>query len=137
MTKLLGTKDFRDSYNYDSIQILRWPISANTTNSSLNTTKYSRNTTNTFSNTLLSVLSKITTQYYPNTTQYLQNTIQFSQNTTKNSPDYVMQDLLTEPPNMLRSLRSRHGGSRVKSSLWPFCGRIPGPTNSVWASFDL
>ena len=41
---------------------------------------------------------------------------------------------LTEPPKMLRN---KHGGSRVKSSLWPFCGRIPGPTKTVWASFDL
>ena len=28
----------------------------------------------------------------------------------------------------------KHGGSRVKLSLWPFCGRIPGPTDTIWAS---
>ena len=30
----------------------------------------------------------------------------------------------------------KHGGSRVKLSLWPFCGRIPGPTDTIWASFE-
>ena len=29
----------------------------------------------------------------------------------------------------------KHGGSRVTLSLWPFCGRIPGPTDTIWASF--
>ena len=29
-----------------------------------------------------------------------------------------------------------YGGSRVKLSLWPFCGRIPGPTDTIWASFE-
>ena len=23
-------------------------------------------------------------------------------------------------------------GSRVKLSLWPFCGRIPAPTDTIW-----
>ena len=27
-------------------------------------------------------------------------------------------------------------GSRVKLSLWPFCGRIPGPTDTIWASSE-
>ena len=26
-------------------------------------------------------------------------------------------------------------GSRVKFFLWPFCARIPGPTDTIWASF--
>ena len=26
--------------------------------------------------------------------------------------------------------------SRVKLSLWSFCGRIPGPTDTNWASFQ-
>ena len=30
-----------------------------------------------------------------------------------------------------------NGGSRVKLSLWPFCGWIRGPTNAIWARFDL
>ena len=30
----------------------------------------------------------------------------------------------------------KHGGSRVKLSLWPFCGRIPGPTDTIWQSFE-
>ena len=25
---------------------------------------------------------------------------------------------------------------RVKLSLWPFCGRIPAPTDTIWASFE-
>ena len=33
-------------------------------------------------------------------------------------------------------LSCKAGGSRVKLSLWPFCGRIPGPTNTIWASFE-
>ena len=28
--------------------------------------------------------------------------------------------------------RAKYGGSRVKLSLWPFCGRIPGPTDTIW-----
>ena len=32
---------------------------------------------------------------------------------------------------------SSHGGSRVKLSLWPFCGWILGPTKAIWARFDL
>ena len=30
----------------------------------------------------------------------------------------------------------KHGGSRVRLSLWPFCGRIPGPTDTIWTSFE-
>ena len=26
------------------------------------------------------------------------------------------------------------GSSRVKLSLWPFCGLIPGPTDTIWAA---
>ena len=29
-----------------------------------------------------------------------------------------------------------HGGPRVKVSRWPFCGRIPGPTDTIWASSE-
>ena len=32
---------------------------------------------------------------------------------------------------------SSNGGSRVKLSLWPFCGWILGPTKAIWARFDL
>ena len=32
---------------------------------------------------------------------------------------------------------SSHGGSRVKLSLWPFCGWILGPTKAIWERFDL
>ena len=35
-----------------------------------------------------------------------------------------------------KMLCCKHGGSRVKLSLWPFCGRIPGPTDTIWASFE-
>ena len=28
------------------------------------------------------------------------------------------------------------GSSRVKLSLWPLCGRIPGPTDTIWASLE-
>ena len=35
-----------------------------------------------------------------------------------------------------KMLRCKHGGSRVKLSLWPFCGRIPGPTDTIWASSE-
>ena len=37
--------------------------------------------------------------------------------------------MLTESPNMLCS-------PRVKLSLWPFCGWIPGPTKAIWASLE-
>ena len=30
----------------------------------------------------------------------------------------------------------KDGGSRVKLSPWPFCARIPGPTDTIWASFE-
>ena len=30
-----------------------------------------------------------------------------------------------------KMLRCKHGGSRVNLSLWPFCGRIPGPTDTI------
>ena len=36
-----------------------------------------------------------------------------------------------------KMLSYKHGGSRVKLSLWPFCGRIPGPTDSIWATSGL
>ena len=42
---------------------------------------------------------------------------------------------LTEMRNMLRS--KHDGGSRVKSSLWPLCRRIPGPTKGIRATFKL
>ena len=35
---------------------------------------------------------------------------------------------LTGTPKMLCC---KHGNSRVKVSLWPFCGRIPGPTDTI------
>ena len=35
-----------------------------------------------------------------------------------------------------KMLSCKHGGSRVKLSLWPFCGRIPGPIDTIWASFQ-
>ena len=35
-----------------------------------------------------------------------------------------------------KMLFCKHGGSRVKLSLWPFCARIPGPTENIWASFE-
>ena len=38
--------------------------------------------------------------------------------------------MLTESPNMLCS---RHGGPRVKLSLWPFCGWILRLTKAIWA----
>ena len=36
----------------------------------------------------------------------------------------------TGTPKMLYCKR---GGSRVKLSLWPFRGRIPGATDTIWA----
>ena len=46
----------------------------------------------------------------------------------------VSEDLMqTGTPKMLCC---KHGGSRVKKSLWPFCGRIPDPTDTIWASFE-
>ena len=41
--------------------------------------------------------------------------------------------MLTESPNILCS---RHGGPRVKLSLWPFCGWIPGPTKAILARWS-
>ena len=35
-----------------------------------------------------------------------------------------------------KMLCCKHGGSRVNLSLWPFCGRSPGPTDTIWASFE-
>ena len=35
-----------------------------------------------------------------------------------------------------KMLCGRHGGSRVKLSLWPFYGRIPGPTGTLWDNTD-
>ena len=35
-----------------------------------------------------------------------------------------------------KMLCCKHGGSRVKLSLWPFCARIPGPTDTIWARFE-
>ena len=60
---------------------VRWPISANTTNSSWNTTRYSWNTTNTFPNTTRYYLN--TTKVYRNATQFYWNTTQFSKITTQ------------------------------------------------------
>ena len=36
-----------------------------------------------------------------------------------------------------KMLCCKHDGSRVKLSLWPFCGRIPGPTDTIRASFEI
>ena len=38
---------------------------------------------------------------------------------------------------MPKMLCCKHGGSRVKLSPWPFCGRIPEPTDTIWASFEI
>ena len=35
-----------------------------------------------------------------------------------------------------KMLCCKHGGSRVKLSLWPFYGGIPGPSDTIWASFE-
>ena len=35
-----------------------------------------------------------------------------------------------------KMLCCKAGSSRVKLSLWPFCGQIPGPTDTIWASFE-
>ena len=67
--------------NFGEHSRVRWPISANTTNSSWNTTRYSWNTTNTFPNTTRYYLN--TTKVYRNATQFYWNTTQFSQNTTQ------------------------------------------------------
>ena len=35
-----------------------------------------------------------------------------------------------------KMLCCKHGGSRVKLSLWPFCARISGPNDTIWARFE-
>ena len=35
-----------------------------------------------------------------------------------------------------KMLCCKHGDSRVKLSLWPFCGRNPAPTDTIWASLE-
>ena len=45
-------------------------------------------------------------------------------------PGHISQ---TGTPKMLCC---KDGDSRVKLSLWPFCGRIPGPTDTIWASCE-
>ena len=35
-----------------------------------------------------------------------------------------------------KMLCCKDGGSRVKFSLWSFCERIPGPTDTIWTSFE-
>ena len=58
------------SFYSKAFSVKRWPISANTTNSSWNTTKYSWNTTNNFPNTKRYYLN--TAKVYRNTTRIIE-----------------------------------------------------------------